>query len=412
MSTDSRAHLVSSDVRDHNLGLVLTTVDRLGGAARAEIALETGLARSAMSNLSAVLLESRLLRPAEEQPVARIGRRIERLELDGRHLAVVGAQLEVDEALVLAHDLGGRVLYREALQVRTAHGDAEAIATLIAERVTACLADLTARSITPISLDLVVPGMVTDGETVKYALDLGWIGVPFRELVASRVPAFPAGVHLGGDAPLAGYAEFTALREEPGLAGLTNMYYLKSATGIGGAVIMDGRLLTGSHGTLYAPGHVIVVPDGLLCACGRNGCLATVADPEVVLRNAGLSDFRDRKGLPAALEELIRRARAGEEVASAAVTEAMRWFRMLLDNTIFLYEPELIVLGGYLASFVDELSRLPQPTLEWLGCGNLRGPLAIQPARRGAFAAVHGAITLRRLELLAAPTRCGLLAVV
>jgi DNA-binding transcriptional ArsR family regulator len=121
------AHLNGNDVRDHNPGLVLTSLDRMGAAARAEIALETGLARSAMSNLSAVLLEHGLVRTVEErEPTPRIGRRLERLELDGRHVAVVGTQVEVDEALVLAHDLGGRTVYRQVVHLRTPTGDAPA----------------------------------------------------------------------------------------------------------------------------------------------------------------------------------------------------------------------------------------------------------------------------------------------
>ncbi|WP_232050701.1 ROK family protein [Actinoplanes sp. OR16] len=385
---------------------MLTTLDRLRRGARAEIALETGLARSAITNLSAVLLENRLVRPVADQPPQRVGRRIEQLEIDGRHLCLIGAQLEVDQAVVVAHDLTGRELHRDEIPVRTPRdADPETVAKTIADGVAASLDRLT--GVSPLSLDLVVPGGIArDAATVSCALDLGWIDVPYRTLVAARLPAFPAGVHLAGDGSLAAYAEFAALRAEPGMAGLSDVFFLKSATGVGAGVISEGQIL---RSALHAPGHMIVVPDGEQCECGRRGCFVTVADPEVVVRRAGLTDVRRERGLPMALDELVRRVRDGDPAARAAAEEAVFWFRILIDNANLMYEPQMVVLGGYLAAFAAELADLPETTLSTLGYGSRQGRDALVPARLGAFAAVQGALTLRRLELLSAPARSGLL---
>jgi predicted NBD/HSP70 family sugar kinase len=411
MARPARAPMASSDVREHNLGLVLKSLDKLAPAARAEIAFETGLARSAMSNLSAVLLANRLIRVAEGQARPRVGHPLERLELDGRHLAFLAAQVEVDETLVTAQDLAGRTIYREVVNRKTPIRNAAAVADMVSDSVKKCVAAVEGLGASVLSLDLIVPGLVPRGSgVVSYALDLGWIDVPFQDLVSERIARkFASGVHLSGDAQFAAYGEYSALKAEEGLGGLTDMLYVKSATGIGGAVIMNGEILRGSQGTLFTPGHVIVDPHGALCECGRRGCLVTVADPEIVLRNAGLESLRQDKGLPDALEELVKRALSGDHQAVNAVDEAMEWIRIVIDNAIHMYEPQIVVLGGYLAAFPDRITQLADLTLERLGYGGIQQEKAILPARLGPFAAIQGALEQRRQKALEIPARYGIL---
>ena len=412
MSAADRAHLVSSDVRDHNLGLVLTSLDRGGPAARAELAAETGLTRGAVTSLASELLGHRLVRACTTQkPPTSLGRPLERLELDGALFAVVGAQVEVDEVMVLALDVAGRTLYRRTIALRTPFGDAAAVAELVADAISACYRELADRAVIPLSLDVVVPGPVQKGsDTVAYAIDLGWTDVPFGRLVADRLPAGPTEVRLSGDGQPAAYAEFVALRDEPGFEGLTDILYLKSGTGIGGGVVNSGRVLEGTRGRIFPAGHIVVEPGGLPCLCGRRGCLVTVADPELVIQHAGLSPLRDTDGLPAALDELVARIEAAEPAALTAAADAFEHIRTALDTFVMVYEPQVVVLGGWLAPFTAELSRLPPATLEWVGVGAHVGEQAFVAARVGAFAALQGALTRAREAALASPMRSGLLA--
>jgi predicted NBD/HSP70 family sugar kinase len=413
MTTHMRPPMASSDVRDHNLSIVLASLERLGSAARAEIALETGLARSAISNLSSILLTNNLVRVSPHQTQPRVGHPLERLELDGRHIAVVGVQVEVDEVHVLAQDLAGRSVYREVINVLTHPADPPGVAELVADAITKCASTLQVAGTTPTSLDLIVPGLVhRESDLVSYALDLGWIDVPFKALVAQRTQEFPSGIHLAGDAQFAAYAEYNVLRGEAGMGKLTDMLYIKSATGIGGAAMIDGEIFRGSRGTIFAPGHVIVDPNGTQCACGRRGCLVTVADPERVVRNAGLEDVRQIQGLPAALAHLVTRGssgRAEDRQVSEALDQAFHWIRAVVDNAIHMYEPQVVVLGGYLGAFADRIAQLADVTLDTLGLDGITGRQAIVPARLGEFAALFGALRFRRMNMLNSPSQAGLL---
>ncbi|WP_159500220.1 ROK family transcriptional regulator [Microbacterium sp. 18062] len=406
--------LSSTDVRAHNLGLVLSQLDRAGAAARSELARSTGLARGAITLLVSELREAGLVRdaPAGTSDAPRPGRPRERLEVDGDAIALIGLQFVVDEVLMSAVDLAGRPLLREARGMRTPHGDPDALVEQLASVIDDIAGRLRAQGVTPARLVVVVPAPVTrSSETIPVAIDLGWIDVDLAALLRARIDEPPLGIRVVNDANAAAYAEFAELQAEwaPGM--VTDMVYLKSDTGIGGGAIVEGEMLAGPDGIAFEPGHVVVVPDGDPCACGKSGCLVTVAGPEIVLTRAGLAAYRDAHGLPQALDELVRRYRAGEAGAVAALDEALGWIRLVLANCVALLQPQFVVVGGYLADLVEELRGMPRSWLSSLGgLAPGAGPegdvaVGVRPAVHGLFSGVDGAVLHDRRELLLAPDR-------
>jgi glucokinase len=106
-----------------------------------------------------------------------------------------------------------------------------------------------------------------------------WHDLPLREWLAQR---FPATIHIANDANLAALGElmFGAGR------GSRELLYLTLGTGIGGAVISDGRLLLGRRGLATELGHVTVLPDGPLCSCGQAGHIEAIASGPAIARRA------------------------------------------------------------------------------------------------------------------------------
>jgi predicted NBD/HSP70 family sugar kinase len=409
MTVTPSARLVSSDVRIHNLGVVLQYLDRNGPSARAEIADATGLVRSAMTPIIADLEAAGLIRDATDfkqpDPVpGRTGRPRRALEIDGSGFAIVAVQMSLGEVIFDVVDLAGRRLLREVHEVATPFGDAPAFADLVRDILTPALQAISLTAI-PVQLFAVVTAGVTTGSSiVPKAIDLGWQNVDLGSLLGERLPTFPLGIVIVNDANVSAYAEFNALRGEAETALIRDMAYVKSNTGIGGGVVVDGKPFVGSNGRAFEPGHLVVDPDGLLCACGNRGCLVTVAGPEIVLHDAGLDVFLAERGLPMALEELLRRRVAGDRRADEAILKAARWIRLALGSIVNLLEPQALVLGGYLGGFVDDLRELPLIFVDNLGIGDLRGSAAILPATRGRFSAVEGALALGRESLLQVPS--------
>jgi glucokinase len=163
----------------------------------------------------------------------------------------------------------------------------------------------------------------------------GWRDVPVSEL-AEREYERP--VVLENDATAAAAGEH---RWGAGV-GVGNMVYLTLSTGVGGGVVIDGRLYRGSSGNGGELGHVTVDWHGRGCrGCGRRGCLeAYVSGTSIAERaqEAGLN-------LPTA-EDVAAAARAGEAGAVAVWNETTEALACGVVSIVNLFEPELVVLGG------------------------------------------------------------------
>jgi glucokinase len=163
----------------------------------------------------------------------------------------------------------------------------------------------------------------------------GWRNVSVSEL-ASR--AFDRPVTLENDATAAAAGEH---RWGAG-AGVRNMVYLTISTGVGGGVVIDGRLYRGSRGNGGELGHVTVDWHGRECrGCGRRGCL------EAYVSGTSIAERAQEAGLPfRTAEDVSAAARAGDEGALAIWGETVEALSCGLTSIVNLFEPELVVIGG------------------------------------------------------------------
>ncbi len=179
----------------------------------------------------------------------------------------------------------------------------------------------------------------------------GWQDVPLaaRLSEALGVPAW-----LENDANAAAIAEH---RLGAGL-GSRHLVLVILGTGIGGGLILNGRIYHGASGAGGEIGHMQLEPEGPICGCGRRGCLEALAsgralgsraaeimqtEPDGVL--AGLARNEDRA--PSA-ETLARAAEAGDRSAAAAIERAGRYLGAGLTNIVDVFNPEVLVLAGNL----------------------------------------------------------------
>jgi glucokinase len=149
-------------------------------------------------------------------------------------------------------------------------------------------------------------------------------------------------------------------------------------TGIGGGLIVDGRIYRGSSfaGEL---GHMTMVPNGEPCHCGHRGCWETlVAD--------------------ATVQPFLKEARAGGVTATARLNEVGRWLGRGLVNVIAILDPETIVLGGGVMAAASEL--LVPVAIAEIGAnlpgGGARPAVAVKVAEAGPWAGALGAALLAR----------------
>ena len=128
---------------------------------------------------------------------------------------------------------------------------------------------------------------------------------------------------------------------------------------VGGAALVDGKLLRGAGGMGGMLGHITVEPEGAICACGNQGCLQTVFSAQAIESEAWAAVHR---GCDSVLTRLFREqpqlatcrtvfgaAREGDAVACAVVQRAIRRLAAAMAGLMHIFDPEAVILGGHVA---------------------------------------------------------------
>jgi predicted NBD/HSP70 family sugar kinase len=329
-----------ADVRATNLAVVLRTIHAEAPCSRADIAASTGLNKATVSSLVAELIERRLIREVGLSE-HRIGRPATMIVLDGAAYAAIGVDVNTDHLTVVAMDLAGvRLLSWRRAFGRVSPGKAVATVAALARKA---VARVVAEDREVLGLAVGVAGLVDAAGVVRLAPNLGWRDLALREALVRTMGELDFPVTVENDADLAVRAEY---RYGPH-AGVANLVYLNGHAGIGAGIIADGRLLRGGLGYSGEIGHIQVDPDGSACGCGRRGCLETVASVKALVRRLGGAETVD---LDPEVDDVVRRARAGEPEVLAALRDLGRHLGYGVSILTNVVNPEVVVLGGYFVS--------------------------------------------------------------
>jgi predicted NBD/HSP70 family sugar kinase len=339
-------------MRRSNLALVLRHLRDAGPRSRATVALDTGLNRGTVSSLVTELIDRGLVREGDVQRGGSVGRPGQTVELDGRGIGGIGVEINVDYVTALVLDLTDAVVFerRVALDVQ-ALTPAEVL-DAVTDLAGKALADCAGRDITPVGMTVAIPALVdTEDGVVAFAPNLHWTDVAVTSVLT---PKLGLPIQVDNDANLAALGEYAMGSE----AGTADLVYLTGETGVGGGVMVDGRLLRGAAGFSGEIGHMPLNPGGDLCGCGRRGCWETMVGLAALLRMAATPDdpvCDPSLDLEQRLAMLSRRADDGDTRTRDALTlvgEALGLGASILVN---VFNPRVLVLGGYFASLGDYL---------------------------------------------------------
>ena len=214
--------------------------------------------------------------------------------------------------------------------------------------------------------------MTRGGESVSPLNIPGWRGFPLRRRLAD---ALGLTVHIDND------AKALALGEgwRGAARGTSDFIAMVVSTGVGGGIVLDGRLLDGADGNAGHIGHVIVEPDGRPCACGSRGCLEAEASGMAIAA---------RTGAPAEQAPLEERRRAGRLVGRAVASTAV-----LLDLRL------AVVAGSVALGFGDDFFTAAQAELDRTARISFARGATIRPAGLGAEGPLVGAAAVARRAL-------------
>ncbi|MCP5028982.1 MAG: ROK family protein [Actinomycetia bacterium] len=312
---------------------------------------------------------------------------------------VIGIDVGGTKALGLVIDAEGDVLLQEKWPTRQG---ASAVTEMLAELALA-LRSRVSPSHEVRGLGVGMAGLVDSMGRLRRApnlVDADEFAV--RDLLEPRV-GMP--VLVDNDANCAARAELHA-----GVAvGVQHAVLITLGTGIGGALIVDGKVVRGAAGMAGEPGHMLVDPAGPKCVCGSTGCWERYAS------GAGLAYLGRRAADDGRLasvlaniggsaesirgEHITRAARMGDVGAAAILDEFAWWVSVGLANCAAMSDPEMIVVGGGLVRDWDLFGpRVRRHLGEVLVAAEHRPEIRVEPAAAGEAAGALGAALLAAHE--------------
>ena len=287
---------------------------------------------------------------------------------------MVGVDLGATKIFTVAVDTDGEIL---ATSKKSAKGEKgpETVIRRVADTVNDALKQAGLKNKDIGAVGMAVPSPVDQNTGVAlFSPNLNWRDLPVRDMLEKLIPlsVFPENdVNLG----TLGEFSFGAGR------GVRDMAGFFVGTGIGGGVILNGRLVHGKNWTGGELGHMVILADGPQCGCGTRGCLEALASRIAITR-----DIRDAmaRGVPTCLKDLMdqdtdrvksgvfkRAYRMGDELVISVLTRASWHIGIAVANIVNAVGPELVVIGGGL---FEALGKELMPTVQQSANMHFFGP--------------------------------------
>jgi len=216
------------------------------------------------------------------------------------------------------------------------------------------------------------PGMLDlDEGIVRDATNLGWVDEPVREQL-EKAFGCPAVILNDVDAGMFGEYRFGAAREAHTALGVF------PGTGVGGGLIYEGKIFRAKNCSCLEVGHMLVLPDGPRCGCGRQGCLEAVSSRLAISAAAAQAVFRGQAPRLAELTGsdianirsgmLAEAIKKGDKVIEQIVKDAAKFMGTAIGGLVHLLAPDVIVLGGGLVEALPDLyvEQVSQAAKKWV----------------------------------------------
>ena len=374
-------------VRRANLSTVLAEVRRGGQSSRSQLVSATGLTRSAIGGLVAELDQLGLVREHAATSDGSPGRPSPVAHVDGTRVGALAVEIGVD-------GIGAAIVGLDGVVVRSQRMTRARTPVPVEDTVRKVLGLIRALGVESstvdgrrlIGLGVSIAGLVDDSSNVVVrAPNLGWRDVALGQALTDALELdLPVFVANDGDVGALAEARFGAA------VGISDMVYISGEVGVGGGVLVGGRRVAGRSGFAGEIGHIPVNPNGSACRCGSSGCWETEIGELTLLARGG----RDIDAGVGALAEMMAAAERGEPLAVEAFAEEARWLGLGLAGLINIFDPDIVVLGGFFGPILPLIGDALRREVEARIFLGVERTVPLVAGRLGADAGLVGAAEL------------------
>ncbi len=373
----SDVELASSvTARRINRDIILELIRTRQPISRAELARQSGLQRSTVSQIIEQLLAEKWVCEGRTA-VSQRGRRPTLIRLN-ESLVALAVDIHPRQAIIAMVDLNGRLMSRSVAPLSR---DAGASTDLILEAMSRMKAGLGGMSIEGVGVSF--PGRVDPhSDQFLFAPNLHWRDFDLKGAIEKRMK-LP--VHVANAAIACLLAQLTFHRDE----GNRDAVLITTAEGVGGAIFANGSIITGHDGMAGEFGHISIDPQGPECACGRRGCWEVFASCRAALRY-----FRELQPQHKTITfgELLNLAEEGNVHAGTALERQAQEIGQGLRLVVAALSPAVVYIAGEVTSAWHRY----RPTIEKaVRTITIAGtPPAVVPIPDGDLARLRGAAAL------------------
>jgi predicted NBD/HSP70 family sugar kinase len=366
----------SGTARKINRDIVLELVRTKQPISRADLARQSGLQRSTVSQIIEQLLAESWVCEGRTSISSR-GRRPTLIRLN-ESLVALALDIHPHQVTVAVVDLNGRLIWRTMMPLTT---DPAASTRSILEGLAKVKTEYARMSIEGIGISF--PGRI-DPQTDRllFAPNLRWQEFDLKGLIESRMKA---PVHIANAAIACLLAELTFNHND----GNRDEVLVTTSEGIGTGIFANGSIVTGHEGMAGEFGHISIDPGGPECACGRRGCWEMFASCRAALRY-----FRELQpqSRPVTFGELLSLAEDGNVHAAAAVEKQAQQIGNGLRLIIAALSPDIIYIAGDVTSAWHRYGPILEKAVRDLTIAGT--PPRVVPSRDGDLARLRGAAAL------------------
>jgi predicted NBD/HSP70 family sugar kinase len=369
-------------------GTVLRVIRDAGALTRAEIARQTGLARSTVAQRVDTLLEHELVYEVGNNDSTG-GRPPAALAFNDRSGVVLCADLGVTHSRLAVCDLGGAPL-AEVVEDLDISAGPDAVLSVADRLFATLLADVgrTAAQVQGIGVGVPGPVAFDRGEPTNPPIMPGWDGFSIPGWFAGR---YDAEVLVDNDVNIMALGEHWTHWRDRG-----HLLFVKVGTGIGCGIVAKGRIHRGAKGAAGDIGHIRLADHDEICRCGNVGCLEAVAG------GAALAHRLSEQGVDAETSrDVVRLVKGGDATATQLVREAGRDLGEVLAGCVNFFNPEVIVIGGDVGQASQQLLAGVRETIFQRSLPLATEELRVVPSRLDDRAGVIGAAIMAIEKVLA-----------
>lgn len=195
---------------------------------------------------------------------------------------------------------------------------------------------------------------------IEYSNNLGFKDTPMVEYITEFIGRNDTPVYIENDANAAAYGEYVAGAAK----GAKNAVCITLGTGVGGGIIINGKIYAGSNFAGAEIGHTVIEVDGAQCSCGRKGCFEAYSSATGLIRmskeamemfpDSIMNKMAEEKGKVTARTSFDA-MRAGDKAAKDVVDKYIKYLAAGITNTINIFQPDILCIGGGVCNEGDPL---------------------------------------------------------